>query len=708
MTRLRAIGAYVFAGGFTLGVSRHFDVARVLEETKYGVATAQRNMPGIPHSVGVESWPLDVLRKEPWDFIYGNPPCAAWSQAGAATKKGRDWRSSPLVACTERHFELIETLRPTFWAWESVQQAWQRGEDFVRSLALRASDAGYSTTILLHNAEYLGVPQRRKRFFMVCHRVAFDPRPPEFEPGRTLEEALRGLNDPGEPLERNLGKVRWLLDQVKQGENLSSAWMRCTPPDQQVVGGRGQVVGRPPFTIKRARAGQPAPVVMHELIHPIEHRGLSIKELAILCGYPATYEFIDARDAGQIGRGVCPPVAEYLARETARAIALNKMETSPTFKVVDYTEPPGSARALKFNGTETTVSIKGEELRSVEVETVEVAPLVISSSASVRDVRPKPGLKSGAYIRLLLTMGGRTPDEIVALVRRHYPASKATRGDVSWQRGWLKKHGQAVSTALQIEPAPEPEARERQPLRTGERRSNDPDRVFDKSSLRAGSHGQWVHRDYLAHAFRWGFAGRFVTGDTEVLDVGCGVDVPMINILTMPRNQVPKKYVGVDLNREPRRAPSRGWAVLRWEFNFVERHAELDQFDLVTCFEMLEHMYKSDGLRLLSGLAARLRQTGTLLLSTPVFNGKAAADHLHEWTVDELSEAIEAAGLRIERRHGTFASHNDIKRVATAAELDIMTRLSKYYSGEVMACFLAPLYPDASRNCVWVLKHDEK
>jgi 2-polyprenyl-3-methyl-5-hydroxy-6-metoxy-1,4-benzoquinol methylase len=246
---------------------------------------------------------------------------------------------------------------------------------------------------------------------------------------------------------------------------------------------------------------------------------------------------------------------------------------------------------------------------------------------------------------------------------------------------------------------------DKQPSRS--RQGIDPEREFDKTSLRANAHGQYVHRDYGAHFFRWGWAGRFVTGQTDVLDVGCGPDIPMIPALSMPRNQVPKSYIGVDMNSEPRNHPTRRWATLMWNFNFISKHKTLGQFDLVTNFEVIEHMAAEDGLKLLKAMKACLRPDGRLLMSTPVFNGKAAANHIHEWEIDELKAAIAKAGLEVVKRFGTFASSKDIKKVASPAELDVAKRLSEYYSGEVLSCFLAPLYPDASRNNVWLLKRKD-
>lgn len=82
-----------------------------------------------------------------------------------------------------------------------------------------------------------------------------------------------------------------------------------------------------------------------------------------------------------------------------------------------------------------------------------------------------------------------------------------------------------------------------------------------------------------------------------------------------------------------------------------------------------------------------------------------AANHLKEYTVSELRELIEESGAwRVERRFGTFASWNDIKKVMTPTERALYDELNQYYSHEVLSCFLAPKYPDACRNNVWVLK----
>lgn len=768
--RPTAVGSYIFAGGMTLGtVQAGFDVLCHLEESDYGVATARKNMSWLPVHVGPDSWPLDDLRRRGVDYVYGNPPCAAWSNAGAATKKGRSWDSSGLVDCTRRHFRTMEVLRPRVWAWESVRRAWQIGRDFVVSLAGRAAELGYSTTVLLHDARYLGVPQARPRMFVVCHRVEFEPVEPTWTE-TTIEEALAQVpaSQRGEPLDRNVRKVAGMVKMMRQGENLAALWMRLTPEEKRERNDRGFMKGRPAFTIKRARSGRPAPVVMHELVHPTEHRALSVRELAHLCGYPLWYEFVGARDAGQIGRGVCPPVAEWLARAARHACSAGRDVVRPELRLVDYGTPPGRAELVPYaTDGEARVSVRvgvavvpDANQASATTAAVEAA-LDTSLPAEVETVysevrafapeSPSPPSRktgSGARIRQLLVEGELSHPQIVETVHREFPGSKATVADVRWHLNKIRKGGAtgqprpaqlpvpivhrspAVATSTpddwrdrfvnalaqvgssldgQLASGREvvrPDGHVPQPVRTQFRQGTDPDREFDRTSLRAGSHGKWVHRDYGAHFFRWGFAARFVSQETEVLDVGCGPDVMMVEVLTMPRSSVPRRYVGVDMNREPRKHPTRQWATLLWEFDFTRRHAELGRFDLVTCFEVVEHMRKVDGDRLLAAIRACLKDDGLALVSTPVFDGKAAANHIHEWTVDELDASARAAGLRVERRFGTFARQRDVVKVATPAELEVYRRLSEYYSGEVMACFLAPLYPDASRNNVWLLRRD--
>jgi SAM-dependent methyltransferase len=260
---------------------------------------------------------------------------------------------------------------------------------------------------------------------------------------------------------------------------------------------------------------------------------------------------------------------------------------------------------------------------------------------------------------------------------------------------------------------------DRQPTRSKRVRE---DRRFDRTQLRISGHGRTVHRDYWAHVLRWpfvvnqlnyteelalkyGWVHREIKQGMSILDIGCGQDQPLLYVLGARIQTVPEVYVGVDLN--PIRNKSRvKWADIHDQFDFVNNWKRLDDlytpFDVCVCFEVIEHMSPEDGAKMLVGIRSLLKPGGLLYLSTPVFNGLAAANHIHEYRADELNNAIVAAGFDVKQRYGTFASKPDIKPKLSTAEVDVYNRLEKWFGGEILSCIFAPLYPDASRNILWV------
>jgi 2-polyprenyl-3-methyl-5-hydroxy-6-metoxy-1,4-benzoquinol methylase len=252
-----------------------------------------------------------------------------------------------------------------------------------------------------------------------------------------------------------------------------------------------------------------------------------------------------------------------------------------------------------------------------------------------------------------------------------------------------------------------------QPTRRGKHREV---RRFDRTQLKSGVDGRVVGRDYAAHFFRWAWVTRQIRPGQALLDVGCGQETPLIYVLMKRVGDQPSRYVGVDLNPIPN-PPRFKWSTVVDNFSFVDRYQELraeagirslgfpeGPFDLATNLEVIEHMQPADGKTLLEGIRFWVKPDGYLYLSTPVFDGKAAVNHVHEYTIPELKRLVESTGWEVEKRWGTFANLNAIRKAARQDELDVLDRLGLYYNGEPLSIFLAPLYPDASRNNLWVLR----
>lgn len=212
-----------------------------------------------------------------------------------------------------------------------------------------------------------------------------------------------------------------------------------------------------------------------------------------------------------------------------------------------------------------------------------------------------------------------------------------------------------------------------------------------------------IHRDYIAHCLRWSHIMKYVNPDEScILDIGCG-DFPLMKTLYTNRKH-PKLYHGIDI-RDMR---DKNTIVPNFEWLFSQLNATKDnlpqckygEWNIITCFEILEHNEKEDGVKLLSNIKSIMSGNTYLFLSTPCFNGDKANNHVYEWTHDELKVYLESI-LVIEEHYGTFASKRDIVSQLTSSQLEIYNQLGKYYDSNLTSILLAPLYPQYSRNCLW-------
>lgn len=238
------------------------------------------------------------------------------------------------------------------------------------------------------------------------------------------------------------------------------------------------------------------------------------------------------------------------------------------------------------------------------------------------------------------------------------------------------------------------------------------DREFDTTQLHQTQHGQSLHRDYSAHFWRWSFARRLITVKDTVLEIGCGQDRPLSKILTAGAQPHVKHYTGVDLNKLKSSESQR--LTFMGEFNIIDDWKQLKKqcpegYDVLVHFEVIEHMHQKHGLPFLKICRSLLKPGGRMVMSTPCYDGKRhAANHIHEYTIEELGGVARKAGFTITNRFGTFM---DIKHIGKPSTLttdqsrsvqEVYALLSKYYDSDALSCFFAPLYPDQSRNNVWV------
>ena len=352
---MKALGTYVFAGGFTLGVKKHFDVEAHFEMNP-GLykKTFQANFPNIPVYEGEDEWPKEKYKGK-IDFVYCNPPCAPWSNLGGAQKGAGAWRNDPRIKCWRDSFNLLKELEPQAIAIESVPRVYSinGGRPMITELTKEAIDLGYQVTHLLIDGGFTGLNHSRKRFFFIATKYNLNPHKLNFAPSPTTGEVLESFkkehgDDIGHIFKMTPTEIPYLKD-CKQGESLRTTWERFNPPETWVRGGmRGGIKGRPQFMKWRLATHKICPVIAGGFyIHPTEDRLFGHKELAYLAGFPHDFKFEGPAGSigSQIARGVMPPVAEYVARIVKESIT-NKDKPKEEHMTVDFRKAPEQERLI--------------------------------------------------------------------------------------------------------------------------------------------------------------------------------------------------------------------------------------------------------------------------------------------------------------------------------------------------------------------------
>lgn len=232
----------------------------------------------------------------------------------------------------------------------------------------------------------------------------------------------------------------------------------------------------------------------------------------------------------------------------------------------------------------------------------------------------------------------------------------------------------------------------------------------------------FIHRDYIAHCFRWSHVIKELSKGqvyktARILDIGCGRLIPMATMLHSSR-MAPAYYCGVDYGPVDRNNKSVATTLNSPSFNcdiwdrtsITDLKLDTDEkpFDIVVCFEMLEHVEPKMVHTTLDKIREMTHSKSRIFISTPVFNGRAAANHVNEMTVEALGNVFLDHAFGIVNMSGTFASISDYYCDLSQAEKEVFEKLRDYYDVNVLSTIFAPLHPAKSRNILWELSTDLK
>jgi len=336
-TKPRAIDLFAGPGGLTLGLQTGgFEVVAAVESDALAVKTYSANHAGVPvrHADIRTVDPIELLTElklttADIDLCAGCPPCQGFSTV--RTLNGSKTIDDPRNDLIAEYVRFVRCIKPRAIMLENVpgllnDARFTAAAEELESLGYPATDGAR----ILNAADY-DVPQNRRRLVLLCVRNGTVEFPVARPAGRTVRDALAGLGEAGksgDPLhdlgERRSDRVMALIEAIPE-----DGGGRLDLPNAQRLKCHKDFTGFKDV-YGRIRWDRPAPTITGgchnpskgRFLHPIAHRAITLREAALLQGFPPHYAFALDRGklaaAAMIGNAVPPPLAAAQAAAIAR------------------------------------------------------------------------------------------------------------------------------------------------------------------------------------------------------------------------------------------------------------------------------------------------------------------------------------------------------------------------------------------------------
>lgn len=143
---------------------------------------------------------------------------------------------------------------------------------------------------------------------------------------------------------------------------------------------------------------------------------------------------------------------------------------------------------------------------------------------------------------------------------------------------------------------------------------------------------------YQEHITRYRFAAQLISG-RSVLDIGCGVGYGSQFLATNGAHRV--LAFDIDPEAVEYARDNYGAENLEYQQNSAESFSFPEKFDVITCFEVIEHIKEQKSL--LHCIAKALKENGVLIISTPrPFEQMRSAFHVKELKFEEFYSLLKA------------------------------------------------------------------
>jgi DNA (cytosine-5)-methyltransferase 1 len=338
--RLIALDLFSGCGGLTEGLKRAgFDVIGAIEFDRQTSDTFKLNHPT------VRVWNKDIrevsvpavkrrlgLKVGTLDLLAGCPPCQGFSKM--RTLNGKKTINDPKNDLLMEFLRFVEGLRPKAVMMENVPGLAQ--DRRFKLFCDRLAEMGYNGQHRILDAAEYGVPQRRRRLIYLAGPVTVSFARPKGK-AKTVKSAFSNLaaqGQSGDPIhdlpERRSKRILALIKSIPHdGGSRTSLSKRRQLPCHKKCDGFKDVYGRMAWD-------QVAPTITSgcfnpskgRFLHPVKNRAITMREAALLQGFPRKYKFdVTAGKTGialMIGNALPPPFISAHAREIKKALLIRQ------------------------------------------------------------------------------------------------------------------------------------------------------------------------------------------------------------------------------------------------------------------------------------------------------------------------------------------------------------------------------------------------
>ena len=161
--KLNVVDLFAGGGGLSLGfMNAGYEVIAAFDNWRKAIELYEKNFPKHPifnFDLTKDREAANTVSNFAPDIIIGGPPCQDFSSAGK-----RD-ESLGRATLTFHFAEIVRRVKPNWFVMENVERA--KNSRAVKQASEIFKNCGYGLTKIVLDASHCGVPQKRKRLFII-------------------------------------------------------------------------------------------------------------------------------------------------------------------------------------------------------------------------------------------------------------------------------------------------------------------------------------------------------------------------------------------------------------------------------------------------------------------------------------------------------------------------------------------------------------